>query len=328
MTTTFSVKINENLKQTLDEYVERFNRPDFIADDPISIPHRFSKPQDIEITAFWTAILAWGQRKTIINSANRLFEYMDNAPYDFIKNHQETDRKRFENFKHRTFQPTDALYFLEFLQQFYQNNDSLETAFARHLNDIGDIEGDIGDIRKDIGDIEYGKKADFIHHIYNVSKKTDPLVLKANQPPKFDIQNLTSNTPSVSTALIGFHKDFFDLPDVPHRTRKHVATPLSKSTCKRLCMFLRWMVRQDDKGVDFGIWHTIKPSQLLMPLDVHVERHARRLGLLTRPQTDWQTVLELTDNLRQFDAADPVKYDFALFGMGIAEKKEFANFWA
>ena len=292
MTTTFSVKFNENLKQMLDEYVERFNRPDFIADDPISIPHRFSKPQDIEITAFWTAILAWGQRKTIINSANRLFEYMDNAPYDFIKNHQETDRKRFENFKHRTFQPTDALYFLEFLQQFYQNNDSLETAFARHLDDFG------------FGMADFGGS------------------------PTSQIPNPKSNTPSVSTALIGFHKDFFDLPDVPHRTRKHVATPLSKSTCKRLCMFLRWMVRQDDKGVDFGIWHTIKPSQLLMPLDVHVERHARRLGLLTRPQTDWQAVLELTDNLRQFDPADPVKYDFALFGMGIAEKKEFADFWA
>ncbi len=311
MTNTLSVKINENLKQTLDAYVERFNRRDFIADDPISIPHRFSKPQDIEITAFWTAILAWGQRKTIINSANRLFEYMDNAPYDFIKNHQETDRKRFENFKHRTFQPTDALYFLEFLQQFYQKNDSLETAFSRHLldgeNHVGDGESHVGDVKSDSGDIRKDGQADFPHHIYNVSEKIPP---------------------SVSTALIGFHKDFFDLPDVPHRTRKHVATPLSKSTCKRLCMFLRWMVRQDDKGVDFGIWQTIKPSQLLMPLDVHVERHARRLNLLTRPQTDWQTVLELTENLRQFDATDPVKYDFALFGMGIAEKKEFADFWA
>jgi uncharacterized protein (TIGR02757 family) len=288
MSNTLSVNFNHNLKSFLDEHVERFNRPDFIVDDPISIPHRFSKPQDIEITAFWTAILAWGQRKTIINSANRLFEYMDNAPFDFIKNHQEIDRKRFENFKHRTFQPIDALYFLEFLQQFYQKNDSLETAFARHL-----IVGE---------EIEVEKS----HASKNISQKRDP---------------------SVSTALIGFHNDFFDLPDVPHRTRKHVATPLSKSTCKRLCMFLRWMVRQDDKGVDFGIWKNIKPAQLLMPLDVHVERHARRLGLLERPQTDWQTVLELTENMRQFDPEDPVKYDFALFGMGIAEKKEFADFW-
>jgi uncharacterized protein (TIGR02757 family) len=293
MNNILSVKFQDNLKPLLDAYVERFNCTDFIADDPISIPHRFSKPQDIEITAFWTAILAWGQRKTIINSANRLFEYMDNAPFDFIKNHQEIDRKRFEDFKHRTFQPTDALYFLEFLQQFYKKNDSLETAFARHFDDIGNIE----DVKKDI------KR----HSTDLASQKRDP---------------------SVSTALIGFHKDFFDLPDVPHRTRKHIATPLSKSTCKRLCMFLRWMVRQDDKGVDFGIWKNIKPSQLLMPLDVHVERHARRLGLIERPQTDWQTVLELTENLRQFDPADPVKYDFALFGMGIAEKKEFADFWA
>jgi uncharacterized protein (TIGR02757 family) len=274
MNSTSSVNFNFHLKPLLDEYVERFNRADFISDDPISIPHRFSKRQDIEITAFWTAILAWGQRKTIINSANRLFEYMDNAPYDFIKNHQEVDRKRFEQFKHRTFQPIDALYFLESLQQLYQKNDSLETAFSRHL-----------------------------------STQTDT---KEN----------------ISTALIGFHNDFFDNPFAPHRTRKHVATPLSKSTCKRLCMFLRWMVRRDNCGVDFGIWQNIKPSQLLMPLDVHVERHARRLGFLERPQTDWQTVLELTERMKQFDPDDPVKYDFALFGMGIAEKKELADLWA
>jgi uncharacterized protein (TIGR02757 family) len=274
MNSTSSSNFNFHLKPLLDEYVERFNRADFISDDPISIPHRFSKRQDIEITAFWTAILAWGQRKTIINSANRLFEYMDNAPYDFIKNHQEVDRKRFEQFKHRTFQPIDALYFLESLQQFYQKNDSLETAFSRHL-----------------------------------STQTDA---KEN----------------ISTALIGFHNDFFDNPLAPHRTRKHVATPLSKSTCKRLCMFLRWMVRRDNCGVDFGIWQNIKPSQLLMPLDVHVERHARRLGFLERPQTDWQTVLELTEQMKQFDPDDPVKYDFALFGMGIAEKKELADMWA
>ena len=178
MTNTLSVKFNDNLKSHLDEYVERFNRPDFIADDPISIPHRFSNPRDIEITAFWTAILAWGQRKTIINSANRLFEYMDNAPYDFIKNHQEIDRKRFEGFKHRTFQPTDALYFLEFLQQFYKKNDSLETAFARHLvdiedigNDIKDIEVNIKDFRNDIGDIGNDKNADILHHIYITCRK-------------------------------------------------------------------------------------------------------------------------------------------------------------
>lgn len=259
--------MTNNLQAFLDDCFYKFNNPNFIENDPIGIPHRFSKLQDIEITAFWTAMLAWGQRKTIINSANRLFDFMDNAPHDFIVNHQETDRKRFLDFKHRTFQPTDTLYFLEYLQHFYKKNDLLELAFSKFM---------------------------------------------------------TSDTPSVSEALIGFHNDFFSLPVAPARTKKHIATPASKSTCKRLCMFLRWMVRYDlegSGGVDFGLWKAIKPSQLLMPLDVHVDRQARRLGLLTRPQTDWQAVLELTENLRQFDANDPVKYDFALFGLGILEKE-------
>ena len=333
MTTTLSVKFNKNLKSLLDAHVERFNRPDFIEDDPISIPHRFSKPQDIEITAFWTAILAWGQRKTIINSANRLFEFMDNAPYDFIKNHEEIDRKRFESFKHRTFQPTDALYFLEFLQQFYQKNDSLETAFARHLNPINVI-NILENQTANTTHFPQTEDPSVLQPLTNFLQTEDPSVSKlligfqenlTTQNSKRGTQNV--QTQNISDALIGFHKDFFDLPDVPHRTRKHIATPLSKSTCKRLCMFLRWMVRRDANGVDFGIWQTIKPSQLLMPLDVHVERHARRLGLLERPQTDWLTVLELTENLRQFDAEDPVKYDFALFGMGIAEKKGRAEIW-
>ncbi len=247
------------LEDLLDAAVIRYNRADFIAADPISIPHRFTKPQDREIMAFWAATLAWGQRKTIIQSANRLAELMDNAPYDFMLNHMESDRARFESFKHRTFQATDTLWFLEFFQSYYRKNSSLETAFARHLS---------------------------------------------------------PEDPTIENALRGFHHDFFDHPYAPERTRKHVATPARGSTCKRLNMFLRWMVRKDDAGVDFGIWQKISPAQLLIPLDVHVERVARQLGLLQRQQTDWKTVLELTENLRAFDPADPVKYDFALFGMG------------
>ena len=253
----------KDIKNYLDTCVEKFNNVSFIEGDPISIPHSFSKLQDIEITAFWTSMLAWGQRKTIINSAHKLFEKMDNAPHDFIVNHIEADRKIFLDFKHRTFQPTDTLYFLEFLQFFYKNYTSLEEAF------IVDASG------------------------YNYVEK----------------------------ALKGFHDLFFSLPDAPHRTRKHIATPQSKSTCKRLCMFLRWMVRHDDKGVDFGLWKRISTADLMMPLDVHVERHARRLGLIQRPQTDWLTVIELTNNLRSLDHIDPVKYDFALFGLGIMENQ-------
>jgi uncharacterized protein (TIGR02757 family) len=252
-----------DLKAYLDDCVEKFEKPDFIADDPISIPHRFSKLQDVEIMALWTSILAWGQRKSIMNSANRLVEMMDNAPHDFMLNHEEKDRSRFEPFKHRTFQTLDTLYFLTFFQEYYKKNNSLEDAFARHL---------------------------------------------------------TKDCMTVEKALIGFHNDFFDHEYAPQRTRKHVATPERGSTCKRLNMFLRWMVRSNEKGVDFGLWEKIDSSLLLLPLDVHVDRVARRFGLIQREKSDWKTVLELGENLRKYDPKDPAKYDFALFGIGILEK--------
>ena len=248
------------LRDFLNEKVDTYNEPSFIENDPITIPHQFSKLQDIEIMGFWSSMLAWGQRKTIINKSNELIQLMDGAPHDFIINHEEKDRERFLAFKHRTFQVIDTLYFLEFFQDFYKKNDSLEIAFSQFLS------------------------------------------------PKDE---------HVGNALEGFHELFFALPNAPKRTRKHVATPIRKSTCKRLNMFLRWMVRQDDKGVDFGTWKTISPAQLLMPLDVHVDKVARKLHLLDRKQTDWRTVLELTEKLRKFDKKDPVKYDFALFGLGV-----------
>lgn len=247
-----------DIRSLFNAAADQYNRPDFITDDPISIPHRFEGLQDKEITGFWAAMLAWGQRKTIIQSANRLVELMDHAPYDFILHHEEKDRERFVPFKHRTFQAMDTLYFLEFFQQYYKKHDSLEHAFARHL-----------------------------------------------QP----------NDTTTENALIGFHRDFFDHPYAPERTRKHVSTPERNSACKRLNMFLRWMVRKDDRGVDFGVWQRIRPDQLLIPLDVHVERVARRYDLISRPQSDWKAVLELTERLRELDPMDPVRYDFALFGI-------------
>lgn len=250
------------LKKLLDEKVETYNNVSFIKDDPISLPHRFSKLQDIEIIGFWVSMLAWGRRVQIIKSGEKLLQLMDNSPHDFILNHEEIDRKPFLDFKHRTFQPEDALCFLEFLQHYYQQNDSLEDAFARHL-------------KKDDAD--------------------------------------------VGPALIGFHQLFFSLPNSLERTKKHIATPLRKSSCKRLNMFLRWMSRKDEKGVDFGLWQRISPSKLLIPLDVHVERVARHFGLLEREKSDWAAVQELTKNLRTFDNEDPVKYDFALFGLGVLD---------
>ena len=252
------------IKEILEKYYKKYNNPDFIKDDPISIPHQYSLKQDIEITAFWTSVIAWGRRNMIINNAKKLFALMDNSPYDFIVNHEEKDRKRFLDFKHRTFQPTDTLYFLEFLQWYYRQNDTLETAFSQGMN---------------------------------------------------------SDDENIKSGLINFHNLFFSLENAPGRTKKHVATPERKSTCKRLNMFLRWMVRKDNNGVDFGLWQEIKPSQLMIPIDVHVDRISRQLGLLTRKQRDWQAVEEITSNLKKFDPDDPVKYDFALFGIGVMEGK-------
>jgi len=233
----------ENLKAFLDNRYKFYNQKKFITTDPIQIPHRFTKLQDVEI--------------------NELVALMNNDPHNFVLNARPKDYKRFENFKHRTFNFTDTLHFLNFFKKYYTENESLETAFINGVN--------------------------------------------------LDSTNLEQG-------LINFHNLFFSLKDAPLRTRKHVATPLRKSTCKRLNMFLRWMVRNDSSGVDFGLWKNISSSQLLCPLDVHVERVARKLNLITRKQRDWQTTIELTEALKKFDEKDPVKYDFALFGLGVEEK--------
>jgi uncharacterized protein (TIGR02757 family) len=259
--------MDENkLKDFLDEKVEKYNQPSFIKDDPISIPHLFTKKQDIEIAGFFAAIFAWGNRATIINKAKELMQLMEMHPYEFCLNHQAKDLEQLLKFKHRTFNTTDLLYFIEFLKFHYSKYNSLEYAFMKNMG-------------------SFATDDNLIEH-----------------------------------ALINFHHYFFSLEHVPPRTRKHIATPEKKSNCKRLNMFLRWMVRKDDKGVDLGIWKKIKPSQLICPVDVHVARVAKRFGLLQRKQVDWQSALELTKYLRTLDPLDPVKYDFALFGLGVIEK--------
>ncbi|MDH5365664.1 MAG: TIGR02757 family protein [Cyclobacteriaceae bacterium] len=252
--------MNRKLFELLEEKFDQFNRPNFIENDPIQIPHRFLKKQDIEIAGFFAAVLAWGQRKTIINKCTELLQLMDNDPHQFILHHSEKDLIAFENFKHRTFNGTDVLYFIHFLNWFYSKHESLETGFT---------------------------------------------------------EGMTDNDDSVEKGLVHFHDLFFSLEFAPDRTRKHIATPVRKSACKRLNMYLRWMVRKDDSGVDFGLWNAIKPHQLVCPLDVHVERVAKQLGLLKRKPTDWRAATELTNTLKHFDPHDPVKYDFALFGMGV-----------
>jgi uncharacterized protein (TIGR02757 family) len=251
------------LKDFLDRKVAEYNQPSFIEADPVCVPHRFSKKQDIEIAGFFAAIFAWGNRTIIINKSTELMQLMDNSPHDFMINHHEHDLKRFLQFRHRTFNATDLLYFIHFFRHHYKKHKSLETAFTKSMKPSDEDTG---------------------------------------------------------TALTGFHHYFFSLPDAPPRTKKHIATPEKNSTCKRLNMYLRWMVRKDEGGVDFGIWNKISPSQLVCPIDVHVARVAKRFNLVQRPSVDWLTALELTRALKKFDVADPAKYDFALFGLGAMEK--------
>ena len=253
--------LQKDLKDFLDKKVDFYNQTSFINNDPVFVPHQFLKKQDIEIMGFFAATFAWGQRKTIIQKSTELVERFNNEPHEFILHHSEDDLKQLLGFKHRTFNDTDLLYFVDFLKRHYKENDSLEDAFI----------------------------------------------------PKTGFADMESS-------LIHFERYFSNHPHAPGRTQKHVATPARNSTCKRLNMFLRWMVRCDNKEVDFGLWKKIKPKDLICPIDVHVDRTARKLGLITRKQTDWKTAVELTENLRLLDPDDPVKYDFALFGLSIEKE--------
>ena len=247
------------LKEFLDEKVELYNRPDFIATDPIQIPHSFSVKEDIEISAFLAATIAWGNRKMIINNAKKLMNILGNSPYDFVMNHSEENLENLHSFVHRTFNGQDAVTFIKALQNIYKNHNGLESVF-------------------------------------------------------YQFQNQKDQTESISN----FKKVFFEIPHLP-RTTKHISDPLNKSAAKRLNMMLRWLCRQDNKGVDLGIWKTISPAHLSCPLDVHSGNVARKLGLLTRKQNDAKALAELDQNLRKLDPNDPVKYDFALFGLGVFE---------
>ncbi len=252
----------QQIQKLLDNKRRLYNQPSFIKNDPVSIPHQYTKQQDIEIAGLFAAVLAWGNRTTIINNCNKLMSLMGNTPHDFIINHQDTDLKPFIHFVHRTFNATDLLYFITFLKFHYTQHDSLEDAFV---------------------------------------------------PEK------TYKHENVEQALMHFHNYFFSI-EHPERTRKHIATPARKSACKRINMYLRWMVRKDKQGVDFGIWKKINPHQLVCPLDVHVARVAHRLGLIENTNSNWKNAVLLTGQLKQMNPRDPAAYDYALFGLGAEER--------
>ncbi|MBN2806218.1 MAG: TIGR02757 family protein [Prolixibacteraceae bacterium] len=246
------------IKLLLDEKFEQYNKPGFIIDDPVSIPHQFDQKEDIEIAGFLTATIAWGQRKSIINNAEKMMKWMGYFPHEFVLNANNNDLKAFEKFVHRTFNGIDAVFFLKALKHIYTRHGGLESVFTNGFTQNATLQG----------------------------------------------------------TLVYFRTIFLEAEHAT-RSEKHVANVLKQSTGKRLCMYLRWMVRNDGSGIDFGLWKGIPASALMLPLDVHTGTISRKLGLLTRKQNDWQAVEEVTQQLRIFDPNDPVKYDFALFGMGV-----------
>lgn len=248
------------VKDFLDEKVDLYNRPSFIEDDPISIPHLYTRKEDIEISGFLTATIAWGNRKMILRNSARMMEILEDSPFEFIMDSSDCELDQAIRFVHRTFNMVDLAYFLKALRHIYKNKGGLEKIFETH-------------------------------------KTSDSL-----QP-----------------AIHELNKIFFELPH-EKRTERHVSDPYKGSAAKKINMFLRWMVRKDNKGVDFGIWESISPSILSCPLDVHSGNVARKLGLLSRKQNDAKAVAELDKVLRSFDSEDPVKYDFALFGLGAIER--------
>ena len=251
---------NSELKEFLDAKVIQYNNPDFINSDPLQIPHRYSLKEDIEIAGFLTATIAWGNRKSIINNAKQLMALIDDAPYEFIMQHQPKDLDTLSPFVHRTFNGTDCIQFMKSLRHIYTNHNGLEGVFNTYA---------------EVDNLQLA-----IHHLKH---------------------------------------HFFEI-DHLQRTQKHISDPLKKSAAKRINMFLRWMVRPNDTKVDFGLWSQLSPSQLSCPLDVHSGNVARKLGLLKRTQNDGKALAQLDEALRQLDPKDPVKYDFALFGLGVFEK--------
>lgn len=247
----------EELKEFLDEKTSLYNRPEFIESDPIRIPHRYQLKEDIEISAFLTATIAWGNRKMIIRNAELMMDLMGNSPYDFI---MESREEEIDHFVHRTFNADDLRFFVKGLRNLYKRHGGLEAVFKKH-----------------------------------------------------------STRNSLQPAIHHFKQVFFEIPH-PERTTKHVSDPNRGSAAKRINMFLRWMVRSDSCGVDMGIWKDLSPSQLSCPLDIHSGRVARKLGLLKRKSNDSRALNELDHNLRLLDPNDPVKYDYALFGLGVFEK--------
>ncbi len=256
--------IESEISELLFYWAKEVEQNQFAKDDPVQIPRQYSRKEDVEISGFFTAIMAWGQRKTIINKSRELMQLFDNAPHDFIINHTASDLARLNTFKHRTLTHIDVISLIQFFQSHYIEHKSLETAF--------------------FSDSVVLEKSDFVYY-----------------------------------ALAHFSDKFANSPH-PRRTEKHISSPKKNSACKRLNLYLRWMIRKNSP-VDFGIWNRIGPEHLMCPLDLHVQRVALELGILTRATADWKACVELTNYLKKIYPQDPVYFDYALFGIGVLRQK-------
>ena len=246
------------LQELLERLCDRYNRPEFIPEDPISVPHRYAGRADREIAGFFAATIAWGNRRSIVRNGHRMMHFMDDAPADFVRHASERELSQLSAYAHRTFNGGDLRDFVRALRRL---------------------------------EVRFGGLGSFFETRYEA-------------------------TQDLRSVLAEFRREFFAAEHAP-RCEKHLSSIERGAACKRLCMYLRWMVRRDDRGVDFGEWRRIPMSALYLPLDLHVGAMGRALGLLTRRQNDWRAVEEITAALRSFDPSDPVRYDFALFGAGI-----------
>lgn len=262
----------DELKSYLDEVVAQHERPDFIENDPISIPHSFDDPRDQEVIGLYAALLAWGRRDVMLRKLEELCARMDGTPFHFVRTFTEDrDAEALDDFVHRTFQPIDAVWLTKNLKAALAEYGSIEQLFAAHL-----------------------------------------------PAPSTDASPVKSILQGVSTTLLTLHTE------TPRRLRKHLARPAAGSACKRLNMYLRWMVRSGP--VDLNLWTCLEPKDLMLPVDVHVGRQARKLGLLHRKTNDWKAVRRLTEICRTFCPSDPTRYDFAFYAVGAQDESFDSRF--
>jgi len=250
---------------------ERYHRECFVADDPLVVVRKFTSEKDIEVAAFYAALLSYGRVEQIIKSISNLFQRMEWKPFEFTNSKSYADViKAFSGFKHRFNNAEDMALLAAALGEFYKKYGSLEKAFMAGMPD----------------------------------KKT---------PLQDGINDFRSR-------LVDYAVKRSGLKRAP-RSFLWLVPSAEKGTCKRICMYLRWMARPSD-CIDFGIWKSLSPSRLIIPVDTHIARMGARLGLTKRKISDWKMAEEITESLKKFDPDDPVKYDFALCSAG---KMEFRD---